>query len=93
MDRRARGKDRSPVGLKATRAGSAVVAQSYFRLPSRATAGGQDAPVLAAEPQSQFAALDQVNVRLPRTLAGRGEVDLVLTVDGKAANTAKVSIR
>jgi hypothetical protein len=30
---------------------------------------------------------------LPRSLAGRGEVDIVLTVDGKRANTVKVNIR
>jgi uncharacterized protein (TIGR03437 family) len=29
----------------------------------------------------------QSNVRLPRSLAGRGEVDVVMMVDGKAANT------
>src|SRR6185503_14982835 len=35
--------------------------------------------------------LDQLNVSLPRTLAGRGEVDLVLTVDGRPANTVRVA--
>ncbi|MGH9840182.1 MAG: Ig-like domain-containing protein, partial [Blastocatellia bacterium] len=55
--------------------------------------GGVDAEVLYAGPQSGFVGLDQLNVRLLRTLAGRGEVDLVLTVDGKAANTLKVGVR
>lgn len=36
---------------------------------------------------------DQVNVRLPRSLAGRGVVDVTLVVDGKDANKAHVSIR
>lgn len=37
--------------------------------------------------------LDQVNVLLPRALAGRGSgVPVVLTADGKTANTVTVSI-
>jgi uncharacterized protein (TIGR03437 family) len=34
-----------------------------------------------------------VNVAVPRTLAGRGDVEVVLTVDGKTANPVTVSIR
>ena len=37
--------------------------------------------------------LDQVNIQIPRTLIGSGEVNLVLTVDGKAANTIKVNFK
>jgi len=37
--------------------------------------------------------LGQVNARLPRSLIGRGEVEVVLTVDGKAANTVRISIK
>jgi uncharacterized protein (TIGR03437 family) len=59
----------------------------------KAQVGGVDAEVLYAGPQPQFVGLDQVNIRLPRSLAGRGEVDVVLTVDGKAANVVRVSIR
>ncbi len=44
--------------------------------------GGLDAQVLFAGPQSDFVGLDQVNVRLPRSLAGRGDVEVALTVDG-----------
>jgi hypothetical protein len=55
--------------------------------------GGLEAPVLGAAAQGQFVGLDQVNVRLPRALAGRGEVDLVLTVDGKASNIVKLRIQ
>jgi uncharacterized protein (TIGR03437 family) len=54
--------------------------------------GGIEAPVLAAGPQV-LAGLDQLNVRLPRNLSGRGEVDVVLTVDGKAANTVRINIK
>jgi len=54
--------------------------------------GGVDAPVLFAGAQGGEG-VDQVNVIVPRSLAGRGEVDVVLTVDGQAANTVKVNIR
>jgi len=55
--------------------------------------GGVDAEVPYAGSQGGFVGLDQVNVKLPRALLGRGEVDLVLTVDGKAANTVRVRIK
>jgi uncharacterized protein (TIGR03437 family) len=40
-----------------------------------------------------LAGLDQVNVQLPRSLAGRGDVDVVLTVDGKIAIMVRVNIK
>ncbi len=55
--------------------------------------GGIDTQVFFAGAQGDFVGLDQVNVVLPRSLAGRGEVDIVLTVDGKAANTAQANIK
>ncbi|MGH9844954.1 MAG: hypothetical protein ACREEM_40065 [Blastocatellia bacterium] len=54
--------------------------------------GGVDAQVTFAGAQGDYVGLDQVNVRLPRSLIGRGEVDVALTVDGQAANTVKLSI-
>jgi len=54
---------------------------------------GIDAPVFYADFQSEFPGLDQVNVALPRSLAGRGLVNIQLSVDGKAANIVRVSIR
>lgn len=55
--------------------------------------GGVSSEVLFAGAAPGFTGLDQVNVRLPRSLAGRGEVDVALVVDGKAANKTRVSIR
>ncbi|GEM_PF-1332471 len=54
--------------------------------------GGAKAEVLFAGPQGELAGLDQINIRLPRSLAGRGEVDVVLTVVVKTANTVSISI-
>jgi uncharacterized protein (TIGR03437 family) len=43
--------------------------------------------------QSQYPGMDQVNLLVPTSLAGRGEVDVSLTVDGVAANTVRVNIK
>jgi uncharacterized protein (TIGR03437 family) len=58
-----------------------------------ATIGGTNVEVLYAGPVEGFVGLDQSNIRIPRSLAGRGVVDVVLTVDGKPANTVTVQIR
>jgi len=55
--------------------------------------GGINAEALYAGPQGSFVGLDQLNVSLPRSLAGRGEVDVNVTVDGVAANNMKVAIK
>jgi uncharacterized protein (TIGR03437 family) len=58
-----------------------------------ATIGGVNAEVLFLGAQGGLVGLDQINLRVPRNLAGRGEVDVALTVDGKAANLVRVSFR
>ena len=55
--------------------------------------GGVDCEVTYAGPQGGFVGLDQINVRLPRTLAGRGEVNIQLTVDGRTANPVQVRVQ
>ncbi len=55
--------------------------------------GGVDAQVDYAGAQNDFAGLDQLNVRLPRSLIGRGEVDVALTVDGQMSNTVRINIK
>ncbi len=55
--------------------------------------GGSNAQVDYAGPAPGFVGLDQLNVRLARSLIGRGEVDITLMVDGMAANTVRASIR
>lgn len=52
-----------------------------------------DAQVLYAGAQDGFVGLDQVNLRLPRSLVGRGEVNLTLTVDGKTSNNVTINIK
>ncbi|MGH9832115.1 MAG: hypothetical protein ACRD9Y_03795 [Blastocatellia bacterium] len=63
-------------------------------LPLPTTLGGTTVKVKDSAGEVEgLAGLDQVNLRLPRTLRGRGEVDVMLTVDGKTANIVRVSIR
>lgn len=57
------------------------------------TVGGTPVTVQYAGPQGGFVGLDQLNILLPKSLAGRGEVDVVLTVSGKSANTLKLNIK
>jgi uncharacterized protein (TIGR03437 family) len=56
------------------------------------TVGGVVVPVLYAGPQNTYPGLDQVNLQLPPSLHGMGDVDLVLTVDGQAANTVRINV-
>ncbi|MGE0129856.1 MAG: hypothetical protein AB7U82_17380 [Blastocatellales bacterium] len=58
-----------------------------------AAIGGSNAQVLYADVAPGFIGLDQTNIRIARSLIGRGEVDVVLTVDGKVANMVKLNIK
>ncbi len=59
----------------------------------KATIGGVAADILYAGPQGQYLGFDQVNIRIPKTLRGRGRVDIRLTVDGDPVNPVRVQIR
>ncbi len=50
-------------------------------------------PVDYAGKQGEYAGLDQINVRLPRMLTGRGEVNLEVIVAGQASNTVRIYIQ
>ena len=43
-----------------------------------------------AGPQGSYAGLDQINIAVPRSLGSAGNVDVILTADGKTANTVKL---
>jgi uncharacterized protein (TIGR03437 family) len=65
-----------------------------FTSAATATVGGEAVAVAGPVAQSQFPGLDQANLGpLPRSLVGRGEVDIVLTVDEKQANVVTVSFQ
>lgn len=52
-----------------------------------------EAEVTYAGPQGGYAGLDQINVRVPRALAGRGLVEVALAVGEQAANVVTIHIR
>jgi uncharacterized protein (TIGR03437 family) len=58
-----------------------------------ATVGGAPMQVTFAGAQGQLIGLDQANIRLARTLIGRGEVDVVMMADSRPSNTVRVAIR
>lgn len=55
--------------------------------------GTVNVPVLYAGVQGSFVGEDQINLQLPRTLAGKGELPILLTVDGQTANLVTVAFR
>lgn len=59
----------------------------------RVLVGGVPAEISYAGTQGSLAGLDQVNVRLPRSLAGRGEVEVVLLVENYVANVVQIHIQ
>ncbi|MGH9842771.1 MAG: CHRD domain-containing protein, partial [Blastocatellia bacterium] len=71
----------------------------------RATIGGVNAEVVFAGPQGGFTGLDQLNLRIPRSLppgggpggepggGPGGEMDVVVIVNGQASNTVRIAVK
>ncbi len=55
--------------------------------------GGANAETLFAGASPDFVGLDQANIRIPRNLAGRGDVDVVFRTDNRTANTVTFNIK
>ena len=57
--------------------------------------GGEIVEMLYAGPQGEFVGLDQINVRVPRSLIGRGTVNIGIKVNGNGlwSNTVGVQIK
>ncbi len=88
-----------PMGLGG--AGDELVVTLYgtgFRNVSSAAAasitiGGAQAQILYIGAQPTDPGLDQVNVVVPASLAGAGEVPVILTVNGQTANTVTLNVK
>ncbi|MCI0390755.1 MAG: IPT/TIG domain-containing protein [Acidobacteria bacterium] len=67
----------------------------FFTLQTSVTVtiGGMPALVSFAGMQGNLLGLDQCNILIPRALINRGNVDIVLTVNGKAANLGMMTIK
>src|SRR5262249_12305847 len=57
---------------------------------NRALIGDSDAPVQFVGAQGDLLGLDQANLLIPRSLAGRGNVNVGLTVDNRRANLVAI---
>lgn len=55
--------------------------------------GEVDSEVIFLGAQGSLEGVDQVNIRLPHALAGRGEVPVLLNVNGKRANTVTINVK
>jgi len=58
-----------------------------------ATINGQSVQVVFAGAQAQYPGLDQVDLAIPANLKGAGTVNVVLTVNGQAANPVTISLQ
>lgn len=58
-----------------------------------ATLGGSAVPVLFSGAHPTLIGLDQLNLQIPRSLIGRGDIDVVVTVSGQAANTVRIRVK
>ena len=50
-------------------------------------------PVIHAQAQGSFAGVDQVALQIPQQLAGSGDVDIIITIDGKPCNVIGINIK
>jgi uncharacterized protein (TIGR03437 family) len=57
------------------------------------TVNGTSVPVLFAGAAVGYTGLDQINIGLPLSLAGSGESNVVVTVDGQKSNTVTLKIQ
>ena len=61
--------------------------------PVTAKIGSTTLTASYAGPQGGFVGLDQINILLPKSLRGAGNVNLQLTVDGQTANTVALNFK
>ena len=58
-----------------------------------ATVAGAPNDVAYAGPQGSISGLDQFNLLLPRSLAGKGKVDVVIKTGGKSSNPVNIAVQ
>lgn len=59
-----------------------------------ASLGGTGLTALYAGAQGEFAGLDQINLGpIPRSLAGRGEMDVILTAEEQPSNAVGITVQ
>ena len=86
----------APVDVSKDQVYLALFATGVRRAPQSlvtVSIGGVNAPVSFAGAQGSYPGFDQVNVQLPASLAGRGDVPVVLSVGSNHANTARITFK
>jgi uncharacterized protein (TIGR03437 family) len=58
-----------------------------------ATIGGQPATVAYGGPQKTYPGVDQYNILIPPSLAGKGSVDVIVTAAGRPSNTVSITVQ
>jgi uncharacterized protein (TIGR03437 family) len=90
------------VGIAGTEAVALLSANTYLILYGTGfddaqsvtvTVNGQVLTPAYFGPQGNFAGLDQINLLLPTSLAGSGEVNVSITVDGSSSNVGKIAFQ
>jgi uncharacterized protein (TIGR03437 family) len=65
----------------------------FSSTPMAITIGTTNVTPLFVGAQGGFDGLDQVNLQIPQSMAGAGEVNLTFTLDGKASNPVRLKIK
>jgi uncharacterized protein (TIGR03437 family) len=55
--------------------------------------GGQSVPLLYAGAVAAYAGLDQVNISIPKSLAGTGDIRVYVVADGVASNVVGLNLQ
>jgi uncharacterized protein (TIGR03437 family) len=82
----------APIRLSSGQVSLILYATGIGAAAVTATIGGVDATVTYSGAQGTYAGLDQVNLLIPSSLAGKGKVSVVVTAAGKASNPVYVVV-
>jgi uncharacterized protein (TIGR03437 family) len=79
----------------ASNPGYLILAGSGLGSATQATAtiGGVSATVIYAGVEGTYPGLDQYNILIPPSLAGKGQVDVIVTVAGLPSNTVNITLQ
>ena len=69
------------------------IRQSTYLESYQVKFGNISGTVLYAGPQCCYVGVDQINVKIPSNVAGKGLVNIELTVDGKVANPVQLNFK
>jgi uncharacterized protein (TIGR03437 family) len=70
-----------------------VVQIEHLAEERQTTIGGMRAEIVSVDALPESPGVDQVAVSIPRALAGRGDVEVALVVDGLEGNVLRLNIR